>query len=112
MQIQSLREYVNEQGLKKKLNSKIVDLLSNLLRFNEKKRYGVKQVIEHKWMSSYYAKYKDRILQKSKTQKVKLKKQKKKLSTFPFYNTEDEDELINMKLLSTLIYNTRYNEML
>ncbi len=87
-----MKEYVIQRNLKKYINTKVVEFLDGVLQINEDERLGIKNVIQHQWLATYYKKFKYQITQKSKTQKAKLKKQKSKLSTFPYYELPDETE--------------------
>ena len=63
---------LNEVIKSKIRNKKIENLLSALLKMDEKERFEIADVLRHEWFTGYYAKNEKRIHKRSKSQKIKI----------------------------------------
>jgi len=81
----ALKQYVESNALGKHINRDALSLLESLLNIDEEERLDTKQTIAHEWLQHYYARYKSRIQQKSKSQQQRHVRQKQKIAMMPFY---------------------------
>eukprot|EP01083_Nonionella_stella_P099219 278964_1 len=69
-------------------NSKMIDLLCKLLKPRESNTLDMMDVLQHPCFKMYYQKYKNRIAEKARTQRLRLMNQKGMLQSLPYYNIE------------------------
>eukprot|EP01084_Bolivina_argentea_P026823 49882_1 len=69
-------------------NSKMIDLLCKLLKPDESNTLDMMDVLQHPCFKMYYQKYKKRIAEKARTQRLRLMKQKDVLRSLPYYNID------------------------
>eukprot|EP01084_Bolivina_argentea_P026824 49883_1 len=69
-------------------NPKMIDLLCKLLKPHKSNTLAMMDVLQHPCFKMYYQKYKNRIAEKARTQRLRLMNQKGMLQSLPYYNIE------------------------
>jgi len=69
----------------KRFNGKKLSLITNLLEIDEGKRISSSQLLQHKWFTAYWSKFKRDIQRTSKNQKEKLVEIEQTMKAFPYY---------------------------
>ena len=72
----------------KYFKAKSISLLCHLLDTDASKRIDIDDIIKAQWFSLYYKTYNKRIYKKDISQIQALLKQKGKMATFPYYQSD------------------------
>lgn len=81
----ALGEYLEGQGLSHFARKAALRMMGGLLELEEAKRMSIGEVLNDEWFKNYYARYKRRIQQKSKSQRERHLRQQRQMQSLPYY---------------------------
>ena len=79
-------KYLVANNLQHKIRKPALKVLEGLLHIDEKQRMDTSLILKNEWFSLYWNKYKNRIAQKSKSQKEKHLRQAQRIKNLPYYS--------------------------
>ena len=83
-----LCEYLQSQGLEHFARKSAMHMLGGLLALDEEERMDIAHVLGDEWFKNYYARYKRRIEQKSKSQRERHLRQQRQMQSLPYYKKQ------------------------
>merc|ERR1719464_1196145 len=83
-------EYLQSQGLAHLARKGALRMMGGLLALDEKERMDIGGVLNDEWFKNYFARYKRRIQQKSKSQRERHLRQQRQMQSLPYYTYKKE----------------------
>ena len=80
-----LKQYLISNNLDFYIKNSALNMIIDLLEMDQIKRKNIYDILTSKWFENYYARYKSRIQQKSKSQRERHLRNAKKIAILPYY---------------------------